>query len=240
MPEGKILIVDDEPSILDLSMKVLSKESYQVTIAHSGYEALERAKGEKFDLLVTDIVMPEMDGLELLQRLQELYPDIAAVIITGYGTMENAINSLKQGAQGFIIKPFTPNELKTTLGQALEKSYLIRENTRLRVLMPLFAISKSLISEIDLHRLLSHTVDTLVRETKADMISLMLLDEETKEPSMRASHGFPKEMLDTACWVVERGEPLLLPDMVHIEPQIQSELSESGIGSALCLPLLVK
>jgi len=240
MTGGKVLVVDDEPSILELSWKVLAKEGYSITTAHSGCEALKRAKGEKFDLLVTDIIMPEMDGLELLQRLRELYPDIAAVIITGYGTMENAINSLKQGAQGFIVKPFTPDELKIALSQVLEKSRLMRENSRLRVLRPLFDISKSLISETKLSELLSHTVDTLVEETKADMVSLMLLDKETQEPSIRVSHGFPKEMLVTARWVAERGEPLLLPDMEHAEPHIQGELSESAIGPALCLPLLVK
>jgi putative nucleotidyltransferase with HDIG domain len=106
--------------------------------------------------------------------------------------------------------------------------------------MLLLEVSKSLISEIDLHGLLSHTVDTLVRKMKTDMVSFMLLDEETQETSIRVSHGFPREMLDTARWVVQRKEPLLLPNVVHAEPQIQSELSENGIGSALSLPLLVK
>lgn len=88
MPKEKILIVDDEPSILHLTMDVLTKEGYAVKGASSGREALETVEGEKFDLLLTDIVMPDMDGLELLQRAREVHPDITAVIMTGYGTVD--------------------------------------------------------------------------------------------------------------------------------------------------------
>jgi putative nucleotidyltransferase with HDIG domain len=240
MVREKVLIVDDEPSVLDLSAKVLAKEQYLVATAHSGYEALEIAKGKKFDLLMTDIVMPEMDGLELLQRLRELYPDIAAVVITGYGTIENAVNSLKHGAEEFIIKPFTPDELKTALSQALEKRCLMRENSQLLVLTPLLKLSKRLRSAKDLPGLLSLTVDTLAKKMQVDTAALMLLNEETQELSIRASHGSPNGMLDVARWVAQSRKPLLLPDMAQLQPRIQGKISENGIESILCLPLLAK
>ena len=240
MVRERVLIVDDEPCVLDLSAKVLAKEQYLVTTAHSGYEALEVAKRRKFDLLMTDIVMPEMDGLELLRRLRELYPDITAVVVTGYGTIENAVNSLKYGAEGFVVKPFTPDELKTALSQALEKRCLMRENSRLLVLTPLLKLSKRLSSAKDLPGLLSLTVDTLAKETQADNIALMLRNEETQELFIGASHGLPNGTLDVARRVVQNRKPLLLPAMAHLQPQIQGKISENGIESILCLPLLVK
>lgn len=238
MTGKKILVVDDEASILDQSMKALSKEGYSVITADSGYEALEVAKRESFDLLVTDIVMPNMDGLELLRRFRELYPDAPAVIITGYATIENAIGCLKEGSQAFIIKPFTPDELRIAVNQALEKSCLMKEDMRLRVLVPLLEISRRLISEIDLAGFLSQAVETLLREMKSDMVSLMLLDEETQEPSIKLSHGLAKEMFDTVRCVMQREGPFLWPDMADVAPQIQREINENGIGSALSLPLL--
>lgn len=236
----KILVVDDEVSILDLSRKVLSKEGYLVITAGSGYEALEMAKRESFDLLLADIVMPKMDGLELLRRFRELYPDIPAIIITGYGTIENAIGCLKERSQAFIIKPFTSDELRIAVNQALENNCLMKEDMRLRMLMPLLEISRCLISEMDLAGLLSLAMETLLREVKSDMVSLMLLDEETQEPSIELSHGLAKEMSGTVRCVMERQGPLLWPDTADVAPQIRGEIMENDIGSALSLPLLFK
>lgn len=240
MTGEKILVVDDETSILDVSAKVLAKEGYLVATASSGYEALEIAKEEAFDLLVTDIVMPNMDGLELLRRLRELYPDVVTIVITGYGTIDNAINCLKEGSQAFIIKPFTPDELKIAVTQALGKSRRVRDDMRLRMLMPLLEISRCLISEMNLAGLLSQAVKLLLREMKSDMVSLILLDEKTQEPSIKLSQGLAKEMFNTVRCVVQRAEPILWPDTTDVAPQIQSEINENSIGTLLCRPILLK
>jgi len=240
MSGEKVMVVDDEPGIVDVCINVLAQEGYAVSGAYSGHEALEIAKQGRVDALVVDIVMPEMDGLELLQRLHDVYPDIVAVVMTGYAVIDNAVKSVNQGVQGFIVKPFTPDELKIAVSRALEKSRFMAENIELRMMMPVFEISKELVSETDLSRVLSRAVELLLRETESDMASLMLLDEETQEPCIRLNCGFPKDMLATVRWVVEEGKPLFVSNTVSVAPQIQSEISKSSIGSLLCLPLLSK
>ncbi len=247
MAREKILVVDDEPSIVHLCVRVLDEEGYVAKGALSAEQALEMVKEESFDLLVTDIVMPGMDGLELLQKVREKYPEIGAVIITGYATLDFAVNSLKRGAQGFIVKPFTTEELKIAIQEALKKSRLNRENTRLNTLVPLFEVSKTLISEMELDKLLTLIADTLVRETKSDRVSLMLPDEETKELCIKATRGSSAEISngegvekEIAGKVMKAGKPLILPDQSHQDLKIQGALKRAGISSTLCLPLMLR
>ncbi len=128
MAREKILVVDDEPSIIKLIVKVLSKADYAVKAALSAEDALEIVRKERFDLLLTDIVMPGIDGLELLRRVRQTCPDIAVVIVTGHATLDLTIRSLREGVQGFIVKPFTAKELKTEIAEALKKRHLAKRN----------------------------------------------------------------------------------------------------------------
>jgi putative nucleotidyltransferase with HDIG domain len=249
MPEAKVLAVDDEPSILSLVERVLVKQGYKVKSASSAQNALEILTEEKFDLLLTDIVMPGMDGLELLQKVRERRPDITAVIITGHATLDFAIKSLNQGAQGFIVKPFTAEELNIAIKEALMRSQLMKENVRLRAFMPLFEVSKTLLSEVRLSKLFNLIVDTLIKETKSDRVSLMLLDEEKQELCIKAARGLPQGIIDSqrvkvgediSGQVAKTGNPLIIPDQLPQDPQIQNRLNKAEIVSALCLPLTVR
>ncbi len=132
MPTRRILLVDDEPDILDVCKRILATEDYQVETAQSGHAALKQMKQQPFDLLVTDIKMPGMDGLELVQAVKQIAPHIPCVIMTGFSTMDTTLKALKLGVDEYVIKPFAPEELTIAVGKALEKTNLHRQVKELR------------------------------------------------------------------------------------------------------------
>ncbi len=133
---GNILIVDDELVVRDSLLKWFSLEGYQVKAAASARDALELladpARRTEIDVALLDIKMPGMDGIELQQRLRETDPDLIVIIMTGYATVESAVQALKQGAYDYITKPVDPDELTHLVAKALEHRKAKREVVRLR------------------------------------------------------------------------------------------------------------
>ncbi len=137
MPTERVLIVDDDPSILKLCLRILEPEGYRVTTATRGEDALLRLETESFDVLLTDIRLPGLDGLEVAARLRARDVEMVIITMTGYSNMEMAIQALRLGVDDFIIKPFSPDALRVHITRALDKEKLRRENVRLRTLVPL-------------------------------------------------------------------------------------------------------
>lgn len=129
---AKILIVDDEKSMREFLSIVLSKEGYTVFTASDGEEALQQAEKDIFDLVITDIKMPKLGGLEVLKGIKEVSPDTIVLMITAFATTETAIEAMKQGAYNYLIKPFKIDEVKLIIRNALEKQSLRKENSQLR------------------------------------------------------------------------------------------------------------
>ena len=123
---AKILVIDDERAIRNTLKEILEMESHEVETAENGRIALDKAKQQQFDLIFSDIKMPEMDGLELLTALREAEIDSPVVMISGHGTIETAVECIKKGAFDFIIKPIDLNRLLITTKNALEKKTLQR------------------------------------------------------------------------------------------------------------------
>lgn len=119
MPYEKILVVDDEEVIRDVCSQILENLGYLVVTAGSGREALKLVSEDIFDVVITDIMMPDMSGLELLEVIKRTSLDIRPVVITGLGTFEMATQADRLGASEFVVKPFTPNELAEAVGKAL-------------------------------------------------------------------------------------------------------------------------
>ncbi|TNF50379.1 MAG: sigma-54-dependent Fis family transcriptional regulator [Deltaproteobacteria bacterium] len=128
MASERILIVDDEDGMRRLLSRVLTREGYETSTVGSGAEALRLVASERFDLVVTDIKMPEMDGLQLLAELKEYEPSLPIIVITAYGTIENAVQALRSGAYDYIAKPFENDEIKLTVAKAFERERLLAEN----------------------------------------------------------------------------------------------------------------
>jgi len=127
----QILIAEDEKNIGDLLVELLVQADREITIVHNGLEAVRLLKQRPFDLLITDLMMPELDGMEVLQQAKKLHPQILVIIITGYASLETAIQAVKEGAYDYLRKPFRLDELKISVDNACEKIHLIRENRRL-------------------------------------------------------------------------------------------------------------
>jgi two-component system NtrC family response regulator len=132
MPPAKILVVDDEEIILLSCERVLTEEGYEIQTRLSGKEALELLAEELFDLAIVDLKMPGMDGIELLRAIKRDYPHISVIMITGYSTIESAVEAMKAGAVDYLPKPFTPDQVTLVVKKALDARNLMLENLYLR------------------------------------------------------------------------------------------------------------
>ena len=130
--KGKILIVDDETVVRDSLGKWFSSEGYQARPVSSAREALEAITAAEFDVALLDIKMPGMDGMELQARLKEADPELTVIMMTGYASVETAVQALKRGAYDYITKPIDPDELSHLVAKALEHRHAQREVARLR------------------------------------------------------------------------------------------------------------
>ena len=128
----RVLIVDDEEQMRELLAKVLEKNGYQVTTAGDGGQALTLLEKEPMDLVVTDVRMPGLDGMEALKAIKELNPEIVVIIMTAFGSIDQAVQAVKEGAYDYINKPFKIDEMLLTIKKALEERRLRHEVTALR------------------------------------------------------------------------------------------------------------
>lgn len=128
----KILIVDDDPEIRNLCVEALAQEDYQVYTSSSGDDAYDLARQETFAVVVSDIRMPGMDGLELLDSLKKINPDQAIIMFSGFGDVDVAVEAMKRGAFDYLAKPLILDELKITIRMALQQAQLRMENQKLK------------------------------------------------------------------------------------------------------------
>jgi DNA-binding NtrC family response regulator len=132
VPNVRILVVDDEMIVCESCKRILEEEGYEVETALSGREAFDKMKTAPFDIVITDLKMPEIDGMEVLKTFRKDYPDSIIIMITGFSTVETAVEAMKLGAFDYIPKPFTPDEVTVVVKRAVEKKSLIAENIYLR------------------------------------------------------------------------------------------------------------
>jgi DNA-binding NtrC family response regulator len=126
-----ILIIDDEPTICRNCVKILSKLGYEVKHSLSGYDALKMVEEEQFDVVVTDLKMSNLGGMEVLRRLKEMHPETMVIVITGYASVSSAVEVMKMGAFDYLPKPFTPHELRSVVHQALVEREILLQNQKL-------------------------------------------------------------------------------------------------------------
>jgi CheY-like chemotaxis protein len=157
-----VLVVDDEPGIALLCNRILSRGGYEVTSETDPRIAIEHLQHKRVDLLVVDIRMPEVDGFDVISRAQMVQPDVAVLVMTGFGTVETAIRALRQGVDGLLLKPFNKSEeLLQAVRQALNDNQRKRDTARVSALRPLFSVSETLFAETDRDRLLDLIVSAI-------------------------------------------------------------------------------
>jgi len=121
---GRVMVVDDEENIREVLSNYLESMNYEVDTAEDGQEALNKFEKGDFDLIISDLLMPNIDGLELLKRIREIDKDIIFLMITGYPSIETAVDAIKKGAYDYITKPFHMEDVKLRIERAFEKRSL--------------------------------------------------------------------------------------------------------------------
>jgi FixJ family two-component response regulator len=244
---GKVLVLDDEQIVLDSVSRILEEEDYEVKTCRTGEEAVNLLKSGGFDILISDLKMPGMDGLQAMEALAEVDPDLWMIMATAYSTVDSAVKAMKLGAWDYIRKPFTPDQLTELVNKAMEERR-IRFEKRYRE--DTFAeLKKALTSTLNLKEVLDLIVQGVVKVMKVKGATLSLVDKNREKMRVFAHHGLStnyveKGPLDASKSIGEtmaNGKHVWIED-VFIDPRVQypKEAVREGIASILSVPLLVR
>jgi response regulator RpfG family c-di-GMP phosphodiesterase len=175
----RVLVVDDEKVIREILADFLSLEGFEVRTADDGQSALKELDGNAYDLVISDLKMPGMGGLELLNELNRTHPGIVTIIMTGFGTVETAIDAMRHGAYDYVMKPFRIEEVVRIIQRALEKKRLTAENLRLREAVSLYKVSEAIAASLSLDDVLATVAAAALDDVQADLAIVYMGDEDT-------------------------------------------------------------
>ena len=173
---ARILVVDDEEVIREILADFLTMEGFQVRTAEDGGSALVELSRSRFDLVLSDLKMPNMGGLELLSAIRKHTPHVVTIIMTGFGTVETAIEAMKQGAYDYVLKPFKVEEVVHTIRRALEKQRLEAENFRLKEALSLYKVSEAIAASLSLEQVVRTLSSAAIDEVDSDLVTVLLSD----------------------------------------------------------------
>ena len=222
MKSEKILIVDDEFMAREMMQEILERAGYQAIAVGSGEEALTIAEEQDFDLLLADIKMPEMDGLELVQRFRELRPDTIPMLITGYASIETAQIAVREGVYDYIVKPFERSDLCAAVAKALRRKIASDEEFRLKELMGLYKVSQSIVTSQEQREVLDLIINAALHQTKSSGGAVLLFDSSRQGVVIEAAVGVwePATRLANAMlergikeWIAEMSDPAMFTDI---------------------------
>lgn len=193
----RILIVDDEPVIRDILTEFLTLEGYDIDTAKDGLEAREKILSGKYNVVLSDLKMPNLDGMQLLQFINDRQLPIVPIIMTGYGTIETAIEAMKAGAYDYILKPFKMEDIIRILNRAIEKYNLIAENIQLREALSLYHMSEEMSSKHTLEGIFELIIDAISEALSPDIIEIYEIDKNLslkilKRSNLSQEENFPK------------------------------------------------
>jgi response regulator RpfG family c-di-GMP phosphodiesterase len=172
----RVLVVDDEKVIREILSDFLTMEGYVVRTVENGEAALSELERRGYNLVISDLKMPGMGGLELLEHIGELKQNVLTVIMTGFGTVETAIEAMKKGAYDYILKPFKIEEVVHVVERGLDRQRLQAENIRLKEAVSLYKVSEAIAQSLSLDTVLDLILDAVLVEAEADVASLWLKD----------------------------------------------------------------
>ncbi len=265
----EILIVDDNESLCNVVAAVLREEGYQVNQVFRGDDALKELEKKRFHLVLLDLVLPGVNGIDILREIREKYEGTDVITITSHSSAETAVEALRLGAEDYLTKPLDEIEIVVAVVQRVfEKRRIMEENTRLneelknkaealealvKRLSSLNRISQALHSILDFREMLSFIVQAVAAQLGADRVSLMLFDGETKELKIEASVGLKDGISEkvrirkgegVAGWVVQKGEAVLVED-ISKDPRFQKKgdrgyCSDSFISAPIMMSIPIK
>jgi len=173
---ARILVVDDERVIREILAEFLTLEGFSVETVEDGEKALTELRLRPYDLLITDLKMPRLSGLQLLERIEAERLGVLTVLMTGFGTVETAIEAMKKGAYDYLLKPFKVEEVIHVVERALYRQRLQAENIRLREALTIYRVSEAIALSHDIEHILDVVLRAAIDEVKADVATLHLRD----------------------------------------------------------------
>lgn len=246
----RILVVDDEPVIREVLSDLLLSEGYQVQTAENGAVALQELMQAPYNLVLTDLKMPVMGGEELLAKMAENRIKKIVIVLTAFATVETAIQTMKNGAYDYVMKPFKIDEITLIVRRALEKERLERENIQLKEAQRLYEISEAMSSTLALDRLLDIIIQSAKSELEADVVGLVLRDGEDEKWHTKICDtdipGLSPDEID-ACLDLEAmdrahvsGRAVLVPP-AGPEPYVRGSLNAGRkLHSLVSVPLAIR
>ncbi len=215
---GRIMIVDDEAELMTALCEALAVQGYETMGFTTGADALKVLVEQDYDLLLTDLMMPEMDGIALLQAGLEIDPNLVGIIMTGHGTVQTAVEAMKKGAFDYVLKPFKLNTLLPLLSRAMEVRSLRMENIQLRETVAIHELGKVIAFSSDLNAILNKVADATLQQCNADEVSIMLPTRDGKELYVAVSRGGHREYIGErvpmergiAGWVARNRETVII------------------------------
>jgi PAS domain S-box-containing protein/putative nucleotidyltransferase with HDIG domain len=242
---GRIMIVDDEAELMTALCEALAGQGYETTGFTTGADALKVLVEQDYDLLLTDLMMPEMDGIALLQAGLEIDPNLVGIIMTGHGTVQTAVEAMKTGAFDYVLKPFKLNALLPLLSRAMEVRSLRMENVQLRETVAIHELGKVIAFSSDLNAILNKVADATLQQCTADEVSIMLPTRDGKELYVAVARGGHREYIGErvpmergiAGWVARNRETVIINGKVD-DPRFSPVNPRTDIRAAVSMPMM--
>jgi signal transduction histidine kinase/FixJ family two-component response regulator len=186
---ARLLIVDDEAALMTALCKTLELEGYVTTGFTSAREALKQLAEREFDVLLTDLMMPEMDGIALLRAAQEIDRDLVGIVMTGHGTIDTAVKALQSGALDYVLKPFRLDNLIPVLARALSVRRLQAENIRLRETLSIYELARAITRGLEYEQIVQRTLAAAMQQHDAGVVCIMVPTADGRALRVAGSHG---------------------------------------------------
>jgi diguanylate cyclase (GGDEF)-like protein/PAS domain S-box-containing protein len=244
---GRVLVVDDEAELMGALCEMLREQGYEVAGYDSARQALAALNERDFDVLLADLMMPDLGGIELLKTGLEIDPHLIGVIMTGQGTVQTAVDAMKSGAFDYVLKPFKLDGVLPVLARAMNVRRLRQENVQLRESVAIYELSQTIAFTLDLNTILNKVADAVLQQCHADELSILLPTPGREELVVAVVRGEGREPLlgrrmaydsGIAGWVARHRETLTLHGAVA-DPRFAPVKPRADIHAAVSMPMLV-
>ncbi|MEW6350508.1 MAG: response regulator [Thermodesulfobacteriota bacterium] len=243
---GTVFVVDDEVELMNALCEILNERGYLTTGFTDGEEALKALEVQEVDVLVSDVMMPGMDGIALLRSALNIDTNIVGIMMTGHGTIQTAVEAMKSGAFDYVLKPFKVAELVPVLSRAMEVRRLRIENVQLRETVAIYELTKALSFSSDLNTVLNKVAEAALQQSDADGSSVLLPTADGEHLYVAATGGkHGKAVLgersrigdSISGWAAMKKEPLLV-DQTSDEDWLIPLKRQPEILSSIAMPML--
>lgn len=243
-PKATILVIDDEQIVHESVQRILEEEGYRVEGALRVDQALDMLADRSYDLVLTDLMMPDRNGMEAVEAVARDHPQVGVVMFTGFATVDSAVQSMKLGALDYLPKPFTPEELLEVTSVSLEKTWKARRDREIE--QTYAEAEKALTSSLDLKEILNLICASVVRLVKVKAAALHMYRKKDNVLEIASSCGLSDEFLKKGvitsdkgiAEALEFGQPVLIDEAAFgSKLHYPEETKKEGIKSILSVPL---